>query len=120
MNDDLAEFEVTTDGVRGTVVINGEDVTKLVGRVVFEAGSGQPSRLGIELAGAPEGTISGKGIVEVMPNVSQQDLVLAWLNAIDPEALSKAALSKGSGLGGPNPIEAALEVLKEWASGTPN
>ena len=121
MNDDKANFKLTTDGVRGTIEVNGDDITSKVSRCVLEVGGGQPARLGIELRPGMEGEVTGDGIVEVMPNIVAGDLVQMWLDGIDPQVLATEVLQRqtmeGTGLMGADPVATALLVLKEMARG---
>jgi len=112
-----ATFAISTAGVAGQIIINGDDVSTRVSRVVVELAHDAPARVGLELSPGAEGTITGEGIVTVATPVATGDAIVAWLSEVDPDALAEAALSLGTGaLGGPNPIESALEVLKQWAA----
>lgn len=122
MEDEHADFTIETRGIGGRVVVNGEDVTGMVSRVVVEADAVNPTRVGIEAKPGMSGKITGKGIVQVLPGEAQAEVVQQWLGAIDPQTLMREVLERSSleGLGGADPVSVALAVLQEWARGAPD
>ena len=111
---DLAEFRVNVSATgRGAVEVNGEDVSGRVSAVEFASRVGQPPLLRLFMVA--EGEISGRGVVQVVPDGQPAGTdVAAFLADIDPDLLEKEVLRR-CGWGNDNTMEVALAVLQEWA-----
>lgn len=111
----LASFRLTTDGTgKGTVEVNGTDVSHGVRAFTVAAGVGDMTEVHLAAHSALE--LEGRGIVYVDNGIDQQQAVLAWLESLDAGALENAALADAT-LSGSTTGELFLEALKKWASG---
>lgn len=113
----LSRFSIDVGaGGRGHVLINGEDVADRVRRVTVDSVASEVPKIYLEMQG--EGHIEGEGIVNVVQDLDQRQVVAEFLGNLDPGSLESAALFKMGGLGeGLTTGEAFLEVLKEYARG---
>lgn len=110
-----AHFEITTDAVgHGSVVINGEDVSRRVSGVAVVAEAGQATVVTLRHVGGTA-EISGEGIVRVQGDA---DGIAGFLDGIDAQALEAEVLARLGGFGAASStMGAVLDVLKEWARG---
>lgn len=110
----LVRFELDLTPGGGRVVVDGVDVSDRVAGVRVDAGVDQIPHVLLELAG--EGTIEGVGVVETASTFDPAGVV-AFLEALDPESVEKAA-GDGLGWGEGNYTVALLDYLKRLARGT--
>lgn len=115
----MTRFKIEAKPVGGRLAVDGEDVSDHVRGVTVQLGVDQPTRVIVELRPGADGVLTGDGVVEVVRNGIVGEAVAAWLDKIDGATLSRAALDRDGGLEGPDPVEQALKILKEWARGTP-
>lgn len=111
-------MRVSIDPTTGSVEIEGCDITPLVRRVTLDKHAGRQADVFLELAqGAEHEVLESDAIVHIVktPEENPAAVILAWLNAVDPAALERAALedmSMDSSTG-----QAFLDVLRGWVSG---
>jgi len=113
--DGLAKFQIESSPTgRGTVKVNGEDVTEQISGMTFDMRPGQPPLLTLHYIGA-SGVIEGEGIVRVQTEPTEGDDLLEFLEAINPKLLEEEALEQSGW--GDNQTEMMLTILKKWAAG---
>lgn len=110
-----ARFAITATPLGGTITVNGEDVTDLVGIAELRVADGQPTVL--TLHHAAEGVIEGEGIVHIVDGPADDgEIICAFLDGIDPAQLDNDALNNADV--STNLTAALLETLKRYARGT--
>lgn len=113
---DHALFKISADDAgRGQVVVNGDDVSRLVGAYSVTHQAGKPPTLTLQLRPGV-GDIEGVGIVQVVKADDERNAILAFLDAVNPEELEQLTLA-GLGMGEGSATPRMIEVLKGWASG---
>lgn len=107
-------MRLTPSGFGGEVIVNGEDISKRVVSLGFQARAGQPLILNIQqLAGSLE--LEGQGIVKVdrPGELDGKQAIYQFLDRLDPFTLEEEVLTRGNLEKGI--METAIEVMKEWA-----
>lgn len=113
--DGLAKFRIESAPTgRGTVEVNGQDVTQEISGLAFDMRPGQPPLLTLHFIAAV-GVLEGEGIVHAQSATTDGDGLVEFLDAINPKLLEEAALEESGW--GDNQTEIMLTVLKKWASG---
>lgn len=111
---DTAKFRISTEGVHTTVEINGKDVSNLVQRATVDMRAGVVPTLYLEGPGI--GELAGEGIVHAVKDLDPQQVIINWLEQLDPAALEAQALnSLEGGLAGATTGELFLAALKKVA-----
>jgi hypothetical protein len=98
----------------GALLVDGTDISQSVRETYLTMVEGSPVKLGVVLV--PDVEIEVDGVVEIIreaPGGDDREAVLAFLEAIDVETLTQEALASLD-MGGPDPITAAIEKLKEY------
>jgi hypothetical protein len=92
----LARFKVSTDGLTVGLEVNGVDLSSGIEQIIFEQANGEVPRLGVRFRG--DVSLEGEGIIHVLPTVDgdPRELILAFLESVDPVALDAAALEEQS------------------------
>ena len=108
---ELRRFAIETDQGNTRVVVDGVDVTGHLLAFTVHQGSDIHDRIPtLTLKLRAGGTLEALGVVEAVGEVAD------WFDGIDPDTLTEAVLGRqaiqGGTFGG-----AALQVLKEWATG---
>lgn len=114
----FADFTVMLEPTGlGAVIVNGENHSHHVRRGALMFSAGDVPTLQLELRGS--GRVEGQGIVQVIVDsdgqaATQTDLVVAFLDSVDPVRLTDLALSAGGGMGS-DPVSGLLAALKSLA-----
>ena len=115
----LTPFRITTDGLRGTVELDGRDVSPQVSALSFELDARTPgARLSI-LTAPMKGAIEGVAIVEQV--VQEIGAVGDVVRQLDPELVRQHVAERGLTFTD-DPYAATLEVvadLLDQAAGVP-
>lgn len=112
----LARFQLITEGTELRLAVNGEPVAGLAS-VQLIAAPGKVAQLVVQQRG--DVLLEGEGVVHVQPEaVGARDLVLAWLDAIDPQQLERDALNT-LGWGDETLPEAMVSMLRKLAEQLP-
>lgn len=112
----LSPFRIITDGIRGTVEVDGRDVTSQVAGLAFDAGNGEVARLTLQLA-PHAGVIEGLAVVEQQHGATTGDAV----RQLDPELVRQLVAERNLTFTD-DPYNATLEVvadLLDQAAGVP-
>ena len=112
----LTPFRITTDGLRGTVEVDGRDVTSQVAGLAFDAGNGDTARLTLQLV-PHAGAIEGVAVVEQQLGATTGDAV----RQLDPELVRQLVAERNLTFTD-DPYHAMLEVvadLLDQAAGVP-
>lgn len=118
MSLESAVVELKIQNGRATkVVVNDQDVLKSVNALRLEVQEGALPTLTL-LVDAGDVELAGPGVVvvEQKDEVDCTDLMVEFLDSIDPEMLEAESLSS-LGWGSDNGTEAMLDTLKKWARG---
>lgn len=114
----LASFSIQLSAGKKTIIVNGEDLTALVNRVVVEDEAGAIPQVFLGVHG--EGVIEGEGVVTVQREgeVDLRDAISGFLQSLDPGMVEKAALDRLGGFGGDETTgQAFLNALSEIVRG---
>ncbi len=114
----IASFFIELNPSKKKVVVNEEDLTTRVRRVVIEDEAGGVPRVFLEMFG--EGTVQGEGIVTVQlgNEVDLRESIHQFLQSLDPGMVEKAALDRIGGFGGDETTgQAFLNALSELVRG---
>lgn len=113
----LMDFDIDLSKIGDAkVVIDGEDLSAKLSRVIVDTTAGEVPKVYLE--GNGRGPISGTG--KVFEVVDQSEAIAQWLSRVDAERLERESL-EGLGLGlddatGPQTTgEAIIAKLIEWA-----
>ena len=119
MADEPRHVRITADGVMGKVEIDGTDVSRSLQGYSLQHQVGSAPLLVLHTA--PHRGLNFDGLAQVAVAAPEQDdgqLVAAFLQNIDPAALSRAALERDDLDGSPNELTVAmLQQLADWAQG---
>jgi hypothetical protein len=89
------EFIMDIDATgRGTVVVNGQDVSNEIAGVHTYAVPGEPTTVVLQLKPGSDLRLSGEGVVEVEQPMDVRDAMCELLAAINPNMLEAAALER--------------------------
>lgn len=117
MSEGLAKFRIESSPLgRGSIEVNGEDVSDRVSSLQFEMRAGQPPILILHHVAA-SGAIEGEGILQIADSGTGQEAIERFLRNIDPGMLEVEVLNR-LGLGDDSTMRIALEVLLEWVRGS--
>lgn len=111
--------ELAANGMgRGSVVVDGVDLTGQLSRVTVDVHAGQTTKVFLEARAGLDTDLTVDG--EVFQQIGELDpgpAILGFLQSVDVQALEQAAMVKLEGLDGTiqSPMAAALLVLQEWA-----
>jgi hypothetical protein len=97
----------------------GENLITDAARVTVDCVSGGPPKIFLEFVDKAVEDLQFPGVVHVVREVAAEpiELVVGFLEDLDPAELERVSLEKME-MGGPQTFgEAALLVLKEWARG---
>lgn len=98
---------------RGKVEVDGRDVSEQVRGLSVTARTDEPTRLYLEHVG--EGEIEGEGIVHVVSDLDQRQVVAQFLASLDVEAVEKDVLNESGGYGDARgPGATVLDVLRRY------
>lgn len=101
-------------------VLIGENLIADASRVTVDCESGGAPKIFLEFEGKPVEDLQLEGVVHVVREVPADpiEIITGFLSQLDPTELERAVL-ESQGMGGPQSFgEAALAVLRGWASGT--
>ena len=119
MADEPRHVRITADGVMGKVEIDGTDVSRSLQGYSLQHQVGSAPLLVLHTA--PHRGLDFDGLAQVAVAAPEQDdgqVVAAFLQNIDPAALSRAALERDDLDGSPNELTVAmLQQLADWAQG---
>ncbi|MER7707239.1 hypothetical protein ABTX81_30600 [Kitasatospora sp. NPDC097605] len=117
---DQHHLVITSEGLHGTVHLDGEDISKQIRGYGLRGFAGEPVQAVLYLAEG-RGTTAFDGLARVVvadeqPNTA--DLVAEFLGGIDADLLAAAVLKRDDLDGKANELtRAALRQLTEWARG---
>lgn len=112
----LASFSISLATNKKKVVINNEEVTNRIRRVVVEDEAGGVPRVFLEMLG--EGVIEGEGIVTIQNEVDFRDSIYQFLQSLDPGMVEKVALDRLGGFGADETTgQAFLNAISEIVRG---
>ena len=116
---DARRVRITSEGTRGTIEIDGADCSEAVSAYSLHHDVGRRPELVIQIADARPHDFDGYARVVVGTPPDPGPAAAAFLAAIDPALLERAALSRHDLMvGGPHEgTRVMLAVLQEWASG---
>jgi hypothetical protein len=117
-DDTQRSVRITTNGLRGTIEVDGADMSNDLAGYALDHRAGQPATL--VLYAAPTCTVEFDGLATVVVADTRADgqAIAEWLDGIDPAALSRAALDRDDLDGGRNELTVAmLRQLSDWARG---
>lgn len=119
--DQTHQLRITSEGLHGTVHLDGQDVSKQVRGFGLRHFGGEPAQAVLYLAEG-RGTTAFDGLARVVVADEQPDTanaVAEFLAGIDPDLLAAAVLKRNDLDGKPNELtRGALRQLTEWARGT--
>ena len=119
MADEPRHVRITADGVSGKVEIDGTDISRSLQGYSLQHQVGTAPLLVLHTA--PHRGLDFDGLAQVAVAASEQDdgqVVAAFLQNIDPAALSRAALERDDLDGSPNELTVAMiQQLVDWAQG---
>lgn len=110
---------IDTTPFGGRIEVNGDDVTDQVGLAEIRVANGQPTTLSLHLLA--DGKIEGDAVVHVIdhqptPEGIDTDMVVAFLDSIDPDRLDHDALNNADASS--NLTAVMLDTLKGYARAT--
>lgn len=114
----IASFLIELTANKKKVVVNDEDLSERVRRVVIEDEARGVPRVFLEMFG--EGVVEGEGIVTVQlgNEVDLRDSIYQFLQSLDPGMVEKAALDRIGGFGADETTgQAFLNALSEIVRG---
>ena len=110
-----AKIELVAQPGHVELTVNGENLTRQVASVMFEAAAGDLPRMGVVFK-EPAFSFEGEGVVHVQQpvEVAPADVIVAFLDSIDPEQLQELVLTEGDFATPPG--VAFLSVLRKMAA----
>lgn len=118
MGDEQQRVVITTDGVMGTVTVNGVDMSRQLSGYQVEHRAGQPPLIVLFPKASTAVQFEGLATVAVADQTPPGETIAAFLGAIDPAALDRAAVNRPDLDGSSNELtKAMLAQLADWARG---
>ena len=111
----MTPFKITTDGMYGTVEVDGRDITAQVAGLSFDAGHSDVARLTLHVR-PTAGTIEGVAIIEQAIAGPPSDLI----RQLDPSTIRGLHMERGDTVTA-DPYQAMLDIvadLLDQADGT--
>ncbi|MFD4397206.1 hypothetical protein [Kitasatospora sp. NPDC058478] len=109
---------ITSDGLHGSIHLDGQDVGNQVRGYTIHHEGGQPAQVVLRARLGTSVVFDGQALVAVADECPDTDPVVAFLSGIDPDELANAAVQRTDLDGGRNELtRAALRQLRDWAKG---
>lgn len=117
MGDEQHRVAITTDGVLGTVVVNGVDMSRQVSGYQVEHQAGQPPLIVLFPKAGTAVEFEGLATIAVADQTPPGETIAEFLGSIDPAALDRAALGRDLDGSSNELTKAMLAQLADWARG---
>ena len=103
----MTPFKITTDGLYGTVEVDGRDITAQVAGLTVDVGHGDVTRLTLHVR-PHTGTIEGVAVIEQAVAGPPSDLV----RQLDPSIIRERHMARGDTVTA-DPYQAMLDIVAD-------
>ena len=109
--------EIEVDGLGcQKLLIDGQDLLREVSGFGVVSEVGKPPVINVRLTGAQKTIIKGSAVVQIIETVPDPDLIVQFLEAVDPTMVETLALNN-LGYGGDTVAVSMMKVLIQMAKG---